>query len=107
MPKRLRLLKITAEGYLVGSGKTRKNTHILIPHEAIVAVLTGLKDSETVAETMENFEDITHVDILAVQDAANFARRQLAGIAWRLGVCSWDNSFRAISHDALPFHASD
>jgi hypothetical protein len=89
-PKRLRLLRVTKSGYLVGSGEIRKNTHVLIPHEALIAILTGLhEDKDRQAEGLASDHD-------AVTNSANYFRQQAEGIAWRLGVCSFDKDHRAV-----------
>src|SRR4051812_30467399 len=94
-PKRLRLLKVTKAGYLVGSGG-RQSTEVLIPHEALVAVLTGLLEEKArQAEAVPTSRD-DPVALSALIDACRYARRLVQGVAWRLGLCSWDRSHRAI-----------
>ena len=46
-PKELRLIEVTKDGYLVGPSTARPACCTLIPHEAMVAVLTGLVTPET------------------------------------------------------------
>lgn len=104
MPQRLRLLKVGPEGYTVGTGESRKANQVTISHEALVAVLAGLADPKF-ALTNAIAGDTINANALA--DAANFAKRQTAGVAWALGVCSWDNQFKAIPRDGNPFHQSD
>jgi len=110
MPKRLRLLKVSKDGYLVGTGEVRQSTHILIPHEALVAVLTGLVDDEArQAEAVAFPGGFVHEpDIYPIKDAANYFRQAAEGIAWKLGVCSWNKDHRAIDHNpATPRLASE
>ncbi len=107
MPQRLRLLKVGKEGYTVGTGLRvltgqYKTNQVTITHEQLVAILTGLLDT---GEITAIAGDAVNAEALA--DAARHARRQLAGVAWTLKVCSWDNTFKAIDHDGNPFHQSD
>lgn len=95
----MKVIGINREGYTLSDGV---NPAVVLPHETVIAILNTLSNP---------FEDVTaeaagndKMALYALTDACQAARRQVAGIAWRQGVCSWSYTWQPIDHDPQVFH---
>lgn len=105
MPLLCNLVEVTKEGYFVKA--EADNLPVLIRHEQVAAIFSGLIEREDRMKEAYNNEVIEVTEMYQLCHAVRQAMPQRARRAWRLGPCSWNMDFVPINYDANPFHQSD